>query len=82
MAVGGFILALGIVLIVGGYIAGPPTYTPTGTGNASSGQMRWNGPGLVILGATISPTGAVILVYGVAVRRVLSSPPPKPLGRQ
>jgi len=67
MAVGGFILALGIVLIVGGYIAGPPNML-TGTIGNGTGGGGWFSTNLVPLGATISPTGAVILLYGVATK--------------
>ena len=66
MAVGGFILALGTVLIVGGHIAGlSPPATPNGAGNDTSGAFHWYGPNLAIVGATISPNGGVILVYGI-----------------
>jgi len=66
MAVGGFILALGTVLIVGGFIDGlSPPATPNMAGNATSGAFNWYGPNLVIVGTTISPNGGVILVYGI-----------------
>jgi len=71
MAVGGFILVLGIVLIVGGYIAGPTQGVPTpiaGTTGSGTGGLHWYGPNLILLGATISPIGAVILLYGAATR--------------
>ena len=65
MAVGGFILALGIVLIVGGYISGiHPPAIPSTVGNESSGTVYLYGPNSVILGAVISPIGATILLYG------------------
>jgi hypothetical protein len=68
MAVGGFILALGIVLIVGGYISGiGPPAIPSTVGN-ESGALHWYGPNLILLGATISPIGAVILLYGIAMK--------------
>jgi len=66
MAVGGFILALGIVLIIGGYIAGPTQGVPTpNAGTTGNGTLHWYGPNLILFGATISPIGAVILVYGI-----------------
>ena len=68
MAVGGFILALGIILIVGGYIAGPNQGIPTPTTGNGTGVMHWYGPNLILFGATISPIGVVILVYGVATK--------------
>jgi len=64
MAIGGFILALSTILIVGGYIAGIPSI-PSTVGNATSGTVHWYGPNLILFGATISPIGAVILVYGI-----------------
>ena len=69
VAVGGFILALGIILIVGGYIngTGPPAI-PTTPGNSSSGIGQVYGPGLILFGAVISPIGAVILGYGIAMK--------------
>jgi len=77
VAVGGFILALGIILIVGGYIAGPNAGVPTPiAGTSGNGTLHWYGPNLILLGATISPIRAVILAYGVAVKsgRRISSP--------
>ena len=69
MAVGGFILALGIFLIVGGYISGiGPPAIPSTVGNESSGTLHLYGPNAILLGATISPIGAVILIYGVAIK--------------
>ena len=57
---------LGTVLIVGGFTAGiSPPATPNTAGNATSGPFHWYGPNLVIVGATISPNGGVILVYGI-----------------
>jgi hypothetical protein len=68
MAVGGFILALGIVLIVGGYIAGLNQGIPSPPMGNGTGGLHWYGPNLILFGATISPIGAVILLYGLATK--------------
>jgi len=84
MVVGGFILALGIVLIVGGYIAGPgtgipsPPFPATGTMGNGTGGLHWYGPNLILFGATISPIGAVILIYGAATKGKQEQTMPKP----
>jgi hypothetical protein len=62
MAVGGFILVLGLVLIVVGYTNGPLEFT--------SGAKGY-GLNLELFGAVICPTGAAILFYGLAAKQTI-----------
>lgn len=68
MAVGGFILIIGLVLLIVGYTSGWSCQTePCGSLTFVSGGMEY-GLNLELFGAVISPTGAAILLYGLAAK--------------